>query len=90
MKVIALNGSPRKNWNTWTLLNETLKGAQAKGSEVELINLYDLDYQGCTSCFACKRKGIILEQCIIQDGLYPVLAKIHASEAIILGSPIYF
>jgi multimeric flavodoxin WrbA len=90
MKVIALNGSPRKNWNTWTLLSEALKGAQSKGAEVELINLYDLEYQGCISCFACKRKGIILEQCTVKDGLYPVLAKIHESEAIILGSPIYF
>ncbi|XWX63056.1 flavodoxin family protein [Desulfitobacterium sp. AusDCA] len=48
MKVIAINGSPRKNKNTATLLNKALEGA-----ETELIHLYDLNYKGCVSCFAC-------------------------------------
>jgi multimeric flavodoxin WrbA len=90
MKVMGLNGSPRKNWNTWTLVNETLKGAKSKGADIELINLYDLSYKGCISCFACKRKGVILEQCAVKDALLPVLEKIRRSDAIILGSPIYF
>jgi multimeric flavodoxin WrbA len=90
MKVIALNGSPRKQWNTYTLLEEALKGAQSKGAEVELINLFDLDYRGCISCFACKRKGVVVEQCVTRDGLYPVLQKIRECDALVLGSPIYF
>ncbi len=90
MKVIALNGSPRKNWNTYTLLDEAVKGAQSKGAEVELINLYDITYQGCKSCFACKRKGKIVDQCVTKDGLFPILQKIRESDAFILGSPIYF
>jgi len=90
MKVIALNGSPRKNWNTHTLLCEALHGAESKGSEVELINLYDLNYKGCVSCFACKRKGVTLEQCVTRDDLFPVLQKIRFSDAFVLGSPMYF
>jgi multimeric flavodoxin WrbA len=57
MKVLALNGSPRKNWNTSIVLNHALEGAAFKGAETELINLYDYNYQGCISCFACKLKG---------------------------------
>ena len=54
MKVIAVNGSPRKKWNTATLLERALEGAASKGAETELVHLYDLDFKGCVSCFACK------------------------------------
>jgi hypothetical protein len=55
MNVIALNGSPRKNWNTATLLKKVLEGAVAAGAETDLLHLYDLDFKGCTSCFAVQR-----------------------------------
>ncbi len=57
MKVMAINGSPRKTWNTATLLKKALKGAASKGAETELVHLYDLNFQGCISCFACKTRG---------------------------------
>ncbi len=41
MKVIAINGSPRKKWNTATLLKNALEGAESEGAETELFNLYD-------------------------------------------------
>lgn len=56
MKVVFINGSPRKGWNTDLLLKEALKGAESVGAETEYINLYDLKYTGCKSCFACKVK----------------------------------
>ena len=90
MKVIALNGSPRKNWNTATLLNHALEGAASQGAETELIHLYDLDFKGCISCFACKRiGGKSYGKCAVMDDLTPVLKKAEESDAIILGSPIY-
>jgi len=55
-KVIAINGSPRKNGNTATLLQNVLDGAKSQGAETEFVNLIDLKYQGCISCFACKIK----------------------------------
>jgi multimeric flavodoxin WrbA len=92
MKLIAINGSPRKSWNTATLLKKTIEGAQAAGAETELIHLYDLTFKGCTSCFACKlidspNKG----QCAMKDELTPVLQRIreHAG-ALVLGTPVYF
>ena len=57
MRAIAVNGSPRKNWNTATLLEGTLKGCSDNGVETEMVHLYDHVYRGCISCFACKRIG---------------------------------
>jgi multimeric flavodoxin WrbA len=89
--VIAINGSPRKKWNTATLLEHALEGAVSQGAETELVHLYDLDYKGCTSCFACKLKGgKSYGKCAMKDGLAPVLEKIAGADALILGSPIYF
>jgi multimeric flavodoxin WrbA len=91
MKILAVNGSPRKSWNTATMLKKALKGAASQGAETELIHLYDLKFTGCTSCFACKtRGGKSYGRCAVKDGLAPVLKKVEAADALILGSPIYF
>jgi len=90
MKVIAINGSPRKKWNTATLLEKALEGAASEGADTELIHLYDLTYKGCTSCFACKLKGgKSYGKCAMNDELTHVLAKLKDADAVILGSPIY-
>ena len=90
MKVIAFNGSPRKKWNTATLLNKALDGAVAQGAETELIHLYDLDFKGCVSCFSCKIKdGKSYGKCAVKDDLTPILAQVEEAGAVILGSPIY-
>jgi len=91
MKIMAFNGSPRKKWNTATLLQKALKGAVSLGAETELIHLYDLNYKGCISCFACKTiGGKSYGKCAVQDDLVPIFNRIEQSDAIILGSPIYW
>ena len=91
MKVLAINGSPRKKWNTATLLEKALEGAASQGAETELVHLYDLDFKGCTSCFACKLKGgKSYGKCAMIDGLTPVLEKLAGANAFLLGSPVYF
>ncbi len=88
--VIAINGSPRKTWNTATLLGHALRGAASEGKETGLVHLYDLDFRGCTSCFACKLKGgKSYGRCAEQDDLTPVLEEIRDADALFLGSPIY-
>lgn len=90
MKIVALNGSPRKTWNTATLLNKALEGAAAQGAETELIHLYDLNFKGCISCFACKIKGgKSYGKCAVQDDLAPVFKTIEEADAVLFGSPIY-
>jgi multimeric flavodoxin WrbA len=90
MKVIAFNGGPRKTWNTATLLGKALEGAAAEGAETELIHLYGLNYKGCISCFACKRKGgESYGKCALKDDLTPIFEKVEQCDAILLGSPVY-
>jgi len=92
MKIIGINGSPRKNWNTATLLTNALEGAASQGAVTEIVHLYDLDYKGCISCFSCKNiDGPHKGRCAVKDGLSPLLNIIeNEADAIILGSPIYF
>ena len=90
-KVIILNGSPRKNFNTAKLLKEAQKGVEQAGAEVEYFNLYDYNFKGCYSCFACQRKGSVTEGiCAIKDDLRPILEKCINADAIIIGTPVYF
>jgi len=91
MKVIAVNGSPRKNWNTGTLLQKALDGAASQGAETEIFHLYELNYKGCISCFSCKTKnGQSYGRCTVKDDLTPILKEVEKVDAIILGAPIYF
>jgi len=91
MQVIAFNGSPRKSWNTATLLEKALAGAASKGAATKLIHLYDLDFKGCRSCFGCKTiGGASYGRCASRDELTPILEEILAADAILLGSPVYF
>lgn len=91
MNVLGINGSPRKGWNTETLVKKALEGAASEGAETELIELYKEPIKGCLECYACKRKdnktgGI----CAIRDNLRPLLEKAHDADVIIIGSPNFF
>ena len=89
MKAIILNASPRKNKNTATLLHEAENGAKEAGAETEYINLVELNYKGCMSCFACKLKNNkCLGICAFKDELRPVLEKIHSADALITVIPL--
>ena len=97
LKVFAINGSPRKNFNTATVLQKALDGAKEVAQnhsmeiQAEMINLYDLHYTGCKSCFGCKLLGgKSYGKCAIKDDLAPVFEKLADADVIIFGSPIYF
>ena len=89
MKAIAINGSPRKGWNTDLLLQKALEGAAAAGAQTELIQLSDLTFSGCRSCFACKPAGAETGRCMWPDDLRSVLDKMLQADVVCLGSPIY-
>ena len=89
MKIIAVNAGPRIGWNTDTLINEAIKGAESVGASVEKFDLFRLErYTGCISCFGCK-KDKFKGQCICRDGLKPVLDAIRSADGLIIGSPNY-
>lgn len=92
MRILALNGSPRKKkWNTVTLLEKVLEGAASVGAETELVQLYSLNYSGCISCFSCKKKNRRQDGvCAVQDDLTPVLDRVKEVDALIIGTPVYY
>ena len=90
MKVIAVNGSPRKTWNTAQMLESALRGAESVGAETKLYHLADMDFIGCISCCMCKKLGNPdFGKCNFKDGLTPLLEDIETCDALIIGSPLY-
>lgn len=91
IKALFVNGGPRKNKNTAQMLQSAMQGAKEGGAEVELTQLYDLDYKGCNSCFACQLKNAKTDGvCAMRDSLRPVLEKAREADVIVVGSPVYF
>jgi multimeric flavodoxin WrbA len=91
MKVLALNGSARKEWNSATMLRHAVEGAKSAGAEATLIHLYDLNYKGCTGCHSCKLlDGKSFGRCAMKDDLTPVLEQAIEADVLLMSSPIYF
>ncbi|MDR3567731.1 MAG: flavodoxin family protein [Syntrophobacteraceae bacterium] len=91
MRALAINGSPRKDWNTARLLEQALSGAAKQGAETELVHLYDYNFKGCISCFSCKEiGGKSYGRCVVKDDLRALLNKASEADVLILGSPVYF
>ena len=91
-RIIIIDGGPRKNFNTASMLQKFAEGASSVSDaiEVKTIRLYGLDYKGCMSCMACKIKGKASNVCKFKDALTPVLEDIAQADGLVLGSPIYF
>jgi multimeric flavodoxin WrbA len=86
MKAIGIVGSPRVGGNTEILTAHCLKAISEEGLETELVRLAGLDIRGCNACQYCFDN----EGCSIQDDAQPVIDKMAAADAIIVGSPVYF
>ena len=85
------NAGPRKGWNTHKMLEAAKAGAEEAGAVTELVNLYDITFPGCKSCFACKLKNAKTNGvCALRDDLRPVLERARQADVLVLGSPIYF
>lgn len=89
MKVVAFNGSARKNGNTTNLLNLVLDEIKAAGGETELVELAGINLSGCQACYKCF--GSKDNRCAVEDDLInDAIEKMLAADGIILGSPTYF
>ena len=89
MKVVAFNGSARKDGNTAILIRRVLKILEAEGFETEFIQLAGQNIRGCTACRVCFEKKD--DKCIIaDDNVNAYIHKMKEADAIILGSPTYF
>ncbi|MGD0644854.1 MAG: flavodoxin family protein [Candidatus Bathyarchaeia archaeon] len=89
MKVVAFNGSARKDGNTAILLKRVLKVLEAEGIETELIQLAGEQLRGCSACRVCfETKN--LRCAITDDNVNAYIQKMVEADGIILGSPTYF
>ena len=89
MKVVALNGSARKDGNTAMLINVVFEELKKEGIETELIQMAGKNIQGCLACYKCfKNKD---RRCSVdKDILNDIMARMEKAEGILLGSPTYF
>ena len=88
MKVVALNGSARKDGNTAILLNWVLDELRAENIETEMIQLAGERISGCIACYQCMKTKDY--RCAIQtDRVNDTLQKMREAEGILLGSPTY-
>ena len=89
MKIMAFNGSARKDGNTAILINYVLKELQQEGIETELFQLAGQKIQGCMACYKCFENKD--RQCVFKDDiLNTCVEKMDEADGIILGSPTYF
>ncbi len=91
-KIMIVDGGPRKNFNTASMLQKFAEGAMSVSDQIEVktVRLYGMDYKGCMSCMACKIKGKASNVCKFKDALTPVLEETAQADCLVLGSPIYF
>ncbi len=85
MKLLALNGSPRADGNTFRYLTMILERAKSLGAETELIQLADKNLRGCRGCYEC----IAAKRCTLDDDFQGIFPKMAEADAILLGSPVY-
>ena len=86
MKVLLLNGSPRKDGNTALALGEMARVFEAEGVETELIQAGQLDVRGCVACRACVQTG----KCAFDDIVNELAPKLEAADGLVLGTPVYY
>jgi multimeric flavodoxin WrbA len=89
MKVVAINGSARKDGNTAILINYVLAELETEGIQTELVQLAGKKIRGCIACYKCwKNKD---KQCSVKnDFANECIGKMTEADGIILGSPTYF
>lgn len=86
MKVLIINGSPRKEGNTAVALDEVRKTLEAEGMETETVHVGHKDIHGCIACGKCKETG----KCVFSDIVNEVAPKFAEADGLVIGSPVYY
>jgi len=89
MKVVAINGSPKEQGNTFTAINAVCEQLTAEAIECEIVHIGNTSIRGCIACGLCgKNKN---EKCVLTgDPVNDCIRKIKEADGLILGSPVYF
>jgi len=86
MKVLMLNGSPRKNGNTALALQEMKKVFDQQGIEAEIVHVGGMDIRSCIACGRCGTLG----RCVFDDVVNQLHKKMKQADGLVLGSPVYY
>lgn len=86
MKVLMINGSPRKESNTQILLDEMAAIFEQEGIEVECVTIGTQVVRGCVACGGCSKKGA----CVFDDIVNEVAAKFEQADGLVVASPVYY
>ncbi len=87
MKILLINGSPRKKGCTYTALSEVAKSLENNNVETEIVHIGMKAVQGCIACTQCRKTG----KCVFEDDLYNTLyEKIQEVDGVVFGSPVYY
>ncbi len=86
MKILLINGSPKREGNTFIALSEVAKTLEAEGIETEIIHVGHKDIHGCIACAKCTELG----KCAFDDIVNEVNKKFETADGIVVGSPVYY
>lgn len=88
MKVVAINGSPHKEGNTWHILKTVAERLETHGIETQILQIGHKSIRGCTACGQCGEKKN--ERCSVDDAVNECIQLMKAADGIVLGSPVYY
>lgn len=88
MNVIAINGSPKAEGNTYYGLKIVCESLENEGISTEIIHVGNKNIRGCMACGACAANKN--EKCVIDDEVNPIIQKLKSADGIIIGSPVYY
>ena len=86
MKVLMINGSPRREGNTSIALKEMEQIFLQEDIEVETVQIGNKDIRGCIACYSCKEKG----RCVFDDEVNQLAAKFEEADGLVIASPVYY
>lgn len=86
MKVLMINGSPRKNGNTAAALDEMKQVFDAEGIEVEIVEIGTSAIHGCIACGTCSKKGF----CVFDDAVNETAKKLESADGLVVATPVYY
>jgi len=86
MKVLLINGSPRKKGNTAYALSQMAEVFAQEGIEAEILQIGGENLRGCIACGACHKMG----RCVFDDAVNEAAEKFREADGLVLGSPVYY
>lgn len=87
MKILIINGSPRKKGNSIYLSEKVAESVKANGAEVTTLNLCDMSIKPCIACDGCTKNKV---NCVINDDMQGIYQHINEADGIIFATPVYW